>query len=189
MAESDALEISSRAMALIGADVVVEFDDGTAEASVASQLYESTLRAALTDHRWNFATQLHQCSKLVEAPPSRFSLQYQIPSNMLSIHRLEPDRIDYDLFGDKIYTSYDGELWAEGVYRVDETLMPAYFVEYFEFRLAEKFAFPITADKNLAGAMGGQAEKFKRMARLADSKQRKGIGILPNRFPLINVRG
>lgn len=190
MATDDALEISSRAMALLNADPVVQFDDGTNEAQLAAAFYEPTLVAALTEHRWNFACLQKQATKLVTPPSNKWALQYQLPANLLSLDNISPDTIQYELYAkQKLYTSYDGEIWVEGMFRVDETDMPPYFVEYFEYRLAAKFAFPISGDKSLAGAMESGAEKYKKLAKLADSKQRQGVGFKKNRLSLITARG
>lgn len=189
MAEAEALQICSRAMALINADNVVSFDDGTNEAQIADALYESTLRSVLTEHRWNFAVTQGQASKLLTPPGNRFALQYELPAPILAIDKIDPGHIEYELFASrKIYTSYDGEIWVEGVYRVDETQFPGYFTEYFEYRLAAKFAFPISADKGLAGTMQDAAKVYQKMAKSADSKQRKNVGF-NKKFPLITARG
>lgn len=188
MSDTEALQICSNAMVLIGADTVIDFDDGTNEAQVAAALYEGTVRAVLTEHRWSFAVTQGQASQLVAAPSNRFSKQYELPAPVLSIDKITPDYIDYELFANrKIYTNFDGALWVEGVYRVDETVFPGYFTEYLEYRLAAKFAFPITADKNLAAAMTKEASAYQKMAKSADSKQRKNVGI--KKWPLIEVRG
>ncbi|MCK5610993.1 hypothetical protein KAR91_54475 [Candidatus Pacearchaeota archaeon] len=188
MATEDALEISSRAMTLISADNVIAFTDGTAEAQVASAFYESTVRSALTEHRWNFASTQGQASQEVAPPTTRFAKSYVFPAPILSIDLITPSYIDYELFAErKIYTDYDGELFVEGVFRVDETSFPQYFTEYLEYRLAAKFAFPITADKALSKEMAALARNFQKLAKSADSKQRKGVGF--KKFPLIQVRG
>lgn len=188
MATAQALQICSNAMVLISADEVTSFTDGTNEARVASALYERTLRSALTEHRWNFCIDQFQASQRLAPAKSRFLKQYDLPSPILTLDRLTPDHIDYELFSERrILTDYDGELWVEGVWRVDETAMPDYFLEYMEYRLASKFAFPITADLSLAKEMESKADIFQKKAKAADSKQRKGVGI--KKFPLIQVRG
>lgn len=188
LALDDALAICSRAMVLISADNVTSFTDGTNESQVAAALYEPTLKSCLTEHRWNFAVLPGQASKLVDKPKQGFAFQYELPAPILSIDKVTPDHIPYELYANrKIFTDYDGEVWIDGIYRVDETAMPAYFIEYLEYRLAAKFAFPITADKTLAQAMSDSSKVHQKMAKSADSKQRKGVGI--KKFPLILVRG
>lgn len=188
MATPEALRICSNAMTLIAADSVVSFTDGTNESQVAVALYERTLRACLTEHRWNFTIDQFQASQLVTKPKKKWSKQYQLPSTVLVIDKIYPEYIDYDLqSGKRILTNYDGELMVEGVWRVDESQMPDYFLEYLEFRLAAKFAFPITSDMSLAGSMADMAKQAQLRAKSADSKQRKGVGI--KSFPLVDVRG
>lgn len=189
MAAEDSLLICSRALALINADNVVSFDDGTNEAQLSSIFYEPTLLSTLSEHRWNFAVKQAQMAKVAEAPDDRFSVQYDFPSQLLNIHDIYPDNIKYEIFGRRVLTNYDGELWVEGMFRVDESIMPFYFTEYLEYRLAAKFAFPITGDKALAQAMESASNIYQKKAKLADSKQRKGVGFKSNQFSLVTVRG
>lgn len=188
MAESEALQICSNAMVLIAADSVVSFEDGTNESQVASALYERTVRSALCEQRWTFNTQSFQASKLVAPSDSDYKFKYQLPSPILTIDKLSPSHIQYELYAKRtIHTDYDGELWVDGQYRVDETEMPDYFLEYLEYRLAAKFAWPITSDQSVVTKMRAEAEIFMLKAKSADAKQRKKVGF--KRFPLIQVRG
>lgn len=188
MAISEALEICSRSMVLIGADNVISFEDGTNESQVSAALYESTLRSVLTEHRWNFATNQFQAAKLLTPPNVQYAHQYELPAPILTIDKVNPEHIKYELFsGRKIFTSFDGDLWVEGIFRVDESQFPGYFTEYLEYRLAAKFAFPITADKGITQAMQDASKVFQKSAKAADSKQRKGVGF--KNFSLITVRG
>ena len=50
------LDICSRALILIGAEPISSFDDGTTEATVAVNMYEDVVQAALVNSRWRFAT-------------------------------------------------------------------------------------------------------------------------------------
>ncbi len=51
-----ALDISSRALILIGAEPISSFDDGTTEALECVNLYEDVVQSALVNTRWRFAT-------------------------------------------------------------------------------------------------------------------------------------
>lgn len=187
MSTAQAISICSRAMTLIGADPVIDFDDGTTEAQVSSALYESTLRSVLTEHRWNFTIKQIQASKLSTTPSVGYQFKYSLPSPVLSIDKIIPMNISYELYAsNEIHTDYDGELWVEGQFRVDESEFKDYFSEYLEYRLASKFAFPITADPTLASSMSDQASRHQKLAKSADSKQRKGVGF--KRFSLVDVR-
>jgi hypothetical protein len=182
-----ALSICSSALILIGADTIETFEDGTNEALVAAQLYDNTLKSCLTEHRWNFAVDQKQASKLSTAPDNKWGVQYQLPSGLLMLDNTDPDWLKYELYNsERLYTDFDGELWIEGLFRVDESLFPYPFREYLEYRLAAKFAIPVADDEVLADRMLAQAEAYQRKAKLADSKQRKGVGF--KRFPFTQVR-
>lgn len=188
MAEAEALKICSNGMILIGADAVVSFTDGTNESQTADAFYERTIRSALTEHRWNFSIGSYQASRDVEAPKTEFAYKYTLPAPILTIDKITPDWIEYELYAERtIHTDFKGELYVEGQYRIDETQMPDYFLEYVEARLAAKFAFPVVGDLVLAREMETLAKTYQLKAKAADSKQRKRVGI--KKFPLIQVRG
>jgi hypothetical protein len=182
-----AVDICSSALVLIGADTIDTFEDGTNEALVAAKLYDNTVKSCLTEHRWNFAVDQKQASKLTAAPADKWSVQYQLPAGLLQLDDTNPNWIKYELYNsERLYSDFDGELWIEGTYRVDESLFPFAFREYLEYRLAAKFAIPVADDEVLADRMLSQAEAYQRKAKQADSKQRKGVGF--KRFPFTGVR-
>ena len=62
------IDICARALILIGASPITSFDDGTTEATVASNLYEDTVKDLLSRHRWRFSTGQVQMSRLTAVP-------------------------------------------------------------------------------------------------------------------------
>ncbi len=50
------IALCSRALLKLGADTLASFDEGTAEAEVAANLYPSVRDALLSAHPWSFAT-------------------------------------------------------------------------------------------------------------------------------------
>ena len=80
------VDVSSRALILIGAEPLTSFDDGTNEALVASSTYEDVARAGLVNTRWRFATKQAQLSRLSDAPTGRYDAAYQLPSDSLMLH-------------------------------------------------------------------------------------------------------
>ena len=75
------IDICARALILIGAQPISSFSDGSTEALVASNIYDDVLEAALTRHRWNFATTQKQLSLLARQPAGKFDYAYQMPTD------------------------------------------------------------------------------------------------------------
>ena len=188
MSEAEAVQISSNALLLIGADTINSFTDGTNEATVAAALYDRTVNAVLAEKRWNFTVFQRQASKLVAEPESKWQVAYVLPSTIIRIHRVDPEFIRYELYGgNQILTNFDGDLFIDGQFRVDELDWPDYFTEYVELRLAQKFIMPITDDEGKVAMIKDMVIDIGRKARTADGQQRKGVGV--RAFPLIDSRG
>ena len=80
MATTD-IDICARALVMIGAQPISSFSDGSTEALVASNLYTDVVEAALTRHRWRFATTQQQISLLSNTPTGRYDYAYQMPTS------------------------------------------------------------------------------------------------------------
>ena len=118
------VDVSSRALILIGAEPITSFDDGNNEALVASNMYEDVARASLVNTRWRFATNQAVLNKLSDAPTGRHDSAYQIPSDSLMVHAVTVNDypILYQSYGNKIFCDADSsdELILDYTFRVDE---------------------------------------------------------------------
>ena len=135
------IEIISNSMILIGANPVSSLSEGT-EGLVANALYENAYKGLLASHTWRFATKKTQLARLTEAPLNQYLYQYQIPSDKVTIVRVQSNT-DYEIYGDKIYSNYP-TMSIEYRYRVDEVLLPDYFILALQYLLASQFAVPVT---------------------------------------------
>ena len=126
-----AVDISSRALILIGAEPITSFSDGTTESLVTSNLYEDILRTSLVNARWRFATNQAVLNLLSEAPTGRYDKAYQLPSDNLMVHSVtvNDNLIDYQLYGNKVFadTTDSDEVIVDYTFRADESTFPAYF--------------------------------------------------------------
>ncbi len=169
------IDVSSRALILIGADPITSFDDGSNEALVAANMYEDIARSALVNSRWRFATNQIVLNRLSEKPTGRYSAAYQIPSDSLMIHAITVNdvNIEYQSYGDKIYcnASETSELVMDYTYRANEQDWPSYFVVSVEYYLASIFAASLAQDANLVQIMDQQAQRSAMRARSLDSQQ------------------
>ena len=68
-----ALALCSRALLKIGAQPIASFDEGTAEAEVAANLYPAARDALLSLHPWSFATAQATLPRLAARPVADFA--------------------------------------------------------------------------------------------------------------------
>ena len=85
------VDLASRALNLLGEKSITSFDESTAPAAVASSLYETVVKAALSLHRWRFASKVVELSKLDETPVDESSWVYihQLPADLIVIHHID----------------------------------------------------------------------------------------------------
>ena len=74
-----ALILCSRALLKLGAQTIASFDEGTAEAEVAANLYPAVRDALLSAHPWSFATGQAALVRLDATPAADFRHAFQLP--------------------------------------------------------------------------------------------------------------
>lgn len=180
------IKICSRASLLIGGDAIQSFEDGTAEASVSSAMYEDMARSALTNSRWRFATDQQVLARLSEAPTGRWEAAYQLPSEMIMLNALtvNDEIIKYDLYGSKAFCneSSTSEVVADYVFRAQEASWPPYFVTAVEYMMAGVLAVSVARDSTLASLMEQKADYQMRQARRLHSQQQTTRKLNTSRF-------
>lgn len=180
------IEISSAALVMIGADPITSFEDGTTESLVASNLYESVVRSALTQTRWRFATNQATLNRLTSAPTSRWDAAYQLPTGILLLHAvtINDNQIAYDKYGDKVYcnASTADSVVADYTFRADEQDWPAYFTLGVQFQLAAAFAVSVARDTALSNMFDQKQQVMMARARSADSQQQITRKLHTSRF-------
>lgn len=177
------IEIISNAMVLIGANPISSLSEGT-EGLVGAALYENTYRGILASHSWRFATKKKQLARLTETPLNEFAYQYQLPSDLITVFKVQ-ELTDYEIYGDKLYSDSPG-VSIDYRYRIDETLLPDYFVLMLQFLLAAQFAIPITDNSQRAQLYQGLYEAQLRRAKNIDSSARPSSAIQDSPLTEIN---
>ena len=168
------LEIASNSCLLLGANTISSFSEST-EGRVASALYEGIYKGVLASYPWRFATKKVQLSRLTEAPLNQYQYQYQLPTDKITIiHGENGD--NYEIYGDKLYSNLP-TVSIDYVYRVDETLLPAYFELTLQYLLAASFAIPLTDNATKAQTYVTLYETQFRIAKNIDSTQRPSTAI------------
>jgi len=168
------IKIASNALLLLGHEPISSFEEPTAGAQVASNLYESTYDSMLTTYRWRFASKKAQAARLADTPLNEYSYKYQIPTDC--IYLIQTSTHDYEIFEDKIFCN-DETLQIEYTYKVSSDKLPAYYVKALEFFLASQFAIPITGDLNKADLFMKAYASQARLARNSDATQRPSTPI------------
>ena len=180
------LDICSRALILIGAEPISSFDDGTTEATVAVNMYEDVVQAALVNSRWRFATNQKIINRLTDAPTGRYDHAYQLPTDMIMLHGATENGnlIEYQVYGDKLFsdTTETDTVIVDYSFRASEVDFPSYFTLSVEFSLAIIFATSIARDSGLASLMTERAELSMAKARSLDSQQQTTRKLETSRF-------
>jgi hypothetical protein len=137
-----AIDIASNALQMIGAKSISSFDDPGAGAAVAKALYTPLLEAMLTNTYWRFAIKKSSLNRLSQTPLNEWQYAFQIPTDNLKIEKVYQVR-RYQIYRDLIYTDQTS-IDIDYVYRVEESLFPAYFTLAFTYKLASEFALAVT---------------------------------------------
>lgn len=183
---NSSIDISSRALVLIGANPITSFAETTTEALVASNMYEDIAQASLLNTRWRFSTNQAVMNRLTAEPTSRYDAAYQIPNESIMVHTatVNDSPIMYQIYGDKIYcdASETDEVVCDYTYRSDEIDWPAYFVVAVEYALASVFAISIARDTGLSTAFEQRALMAMAKARGLDAQQHTNKKLNVSRF-------
>jgi len=110
----------------------------------------------LTRDYGRFAIKKQKLNLLSQTPLNEYKYAYQIPTDCLKIERVY-QVAGYKIFRDLIYTDIL-DIDIDYVYRMDSTLIPAYFELAFTYKLASEFALSVTDD---AGKNQLYEQKFR----------------------------
>ena len=184
-----ALALCSRALLKIGAQPIASFEEGTAEAEVAANLYPGLRDALLSIHPWSFATGQETLPRLSARPTGDFEYAFQLPSGFLRALSAGPlgagRGLTYRILEDRLHTNTQ-QVVLTYIFRPDETAFPPFFAAAVVARLAAEFCLPLTENAGRAELLHRQAELELRAARLADSQQATTRAF--EDFPLIAAR-
>lgn len=184
-----AIALCSRALLMIGATSLSSFDDGTAEAEVAANLYPSLRDALLSSHPWNFATRTAWLARLADPPAADFAEAFALPDDCLRALSagIGPSSrgMVYRVAGRALHC--DGaEVLLRYLARVGEESFPAFFDQALIARLAAEFCLPLTESTSRAEFLVRQAAEELRRARLVDAQEHSPEAVAD--FPLVDVR-
>jgi hypothetical protein len=184
-----AIALCSRALLKIGATGIASFEEGTAEAEVAANLYPSLRDALLSSHPWNFATAQSRLPRLAAVPLADFAHAFQLPPGFLRAlsagHGGSGRGLRYRIHERRLHCDAD-TVTLTYVFRPDEEAFPAFFDQALIMRLAAEFCLPLTESTSRAELLHKLAEDEIRRARLIDAQEDSPAAI--EDFSLIEVR-
>lgn len=168
------IALCSRALLKLGADTIASFDEGTAEAEVAANLYPSTRDAMLSAHPWSFATAQAVLPKLAAEPVADFTAAFQLPADFLrALSAGSSGRgrgIDYRIAEMRLHADAD-DVVLSYIFRPADTDFPPFFDQALISRLAAEFCIPLTESTSRSESLHKLAETEFQRAKTIDSQQ------------------
>lgn len=167
------IALCSRALLKTGCRSITSFEEGTAEAEVAGNLYETTRDALLSAHPWSFATAQTILARLDVQPVADYAYAFQLPSGFLRALSAGAGRgrgLDYRIHERRLHT-HSTEVVLTYVFRPEESEFPPFFDQILIARLAAEFCIPLTDSTSRADVLMGIAKDEFKQARLIDSQQ------------------
>lgn len=184
-----AIALSSRALLKTGCRSITSFDDGTAEAEVAGNLYAAIRDAVLSSYPWSFATGQAMLPRLEETPVADYAYAYQLPADFLRALSAGAGRgrgLNYRIHEKRLHTDAS-EVVLTYIFRPAESEFPPFFDQVLIARLAAEFCIPLTDSTTRAEALRRIADSEFAQARAIDGQQAT-IDVIDD-YPLIGVRG
>ncbi len=188
MAYTD-IDICSNALIRVGASSISSFDEATAEAEVAKNLYNIIKNSLISSYPWNFSLKQARLNKLSFVPQADFRYAYLLPNDCLRVVSCGNDAksrgLEYVINGKSLYSNVDNAIISY-VADIKEDVMPSFFVELLIGKLASDFCIALTESTSRADFLNKRYEDDFKRAKLLDAQQ-----ATPKKFEdftLINAR-
>jgi hypothetical protein len=164
------VEIFNQVAIALGDSEITDVDQDSQCAIALRARYDAIFETALTTHRWGFARQQKQLSKLEAVPLMEWTAAFQIPAEALAIIKLYPNS-RYLIYGETILSDQTA-LKAEIIQKPSEGLLPAYFENALVLELAAQVAVAVTGDASISNYNRAEATRSWIVARAIESQQR-----------------
>jgi len=166
--------LCSRALLKIGVNAISSFEEGSAEAEIAQNLFPGVCDSLLSSYPWSFATAQVRLARLTATPIADFSYAYQLPNDFLRAlsvgtggvgrgvtFRIQEKRLHTDM--ENVTLSY--------IFRPEPSEFPPYFTQGLITHLSAEFCLPLTESASRGEAFLRMGEKEIQKARNIDSQQ------------------
>jgi hypothetical protein len=168
------VDLCSRALLKIGAHSIASFEEGTAEAEVAANLYAPTRDALMSSHPWNFAISQSELPRLAAAPLADYAFAFQIPADCIRVLSAgtggQGSGLEYRVVGREVHADVENVALTY-IRRVNEDLFPPFFASALVSELAAEFCIPLTDSTSRWEGLRRAAEAEFRRAKLIDAQE------------------
>ncbi len=183
------IAICSRALLKLGGSTIASFEEGTAEAEIAANLYPSVRDAILSAHPWSFATAQQRLPVLAADPVADYANAFQLPANFLRALSAGGDGrgqgLEYRIAEKRLHCNSDTVILTY-IFRPAELDFPPFFDQALIVRLAAEFCIPLTESTSRAEVLHRLADQELGRAKTVDAQQETPGRI--DDFSLIEVR-
>lgn len=168
------LEICARALIRIGAAPITSFTDGSAEADMATLLYDQVRTALLSAYPWSFAMRQATLVRNPTAPIADYLYAYDLPGDCLRVWSAgspgSGSGLRYRLLGGKLHTNAESVVLTY-IGNTAEADVPPFFNAVLIAKLAAEFCIPLTESTSRAESLSRLAEQELQRAKLYDAQQ------------------
>ncbi len=187
-------EIKNLALFTLGFPDEIDFSVTTdPTVQKVNRVYETSLLFVLSNYSWRFVVKRIELTTRVDATDSsKYKYNYVLPLSLLAIKNVFYDSgyssaiREYETTPKQLNTDAS-EVFISYISLVDETEFPAYFVDYFKYKLAMDLCFNLTGDTDLLQLLSQQEQKMLLTAKNIDAKQNKTRVIKSS--PYTQIRG
>lgn len=168
------IDLCSRALLKIGASVISSLNEGTAEADVATNLYDYVRDALLSAHPWHFATTQRKLAALSEEPAGSYHNIFALPADCLRVlsagsHGSGAGLV-YRLLNRRLHTDAT-EVTLTYLFRAPEEDYPPFFDKVLIAQLAAEFCIPLTDSTSRWESLRKTADDELKHAKLINAQE------------------
>lgn len=145
-------ELINKALTLVGSEPITNITDDTQSARVINRVYEISLRAILSECKWNFATRrklLVQSADALDWYHTGETYLYSRPNNVVRIFGTNDDDAQWREEGDYIISDTYGLGISYVVYLDDPNKYTPAFIDAFVDKLCSDIAYMIVNSSTL----------------------------------------
>lgn len=167
---SSKVSICSGASLLVGAAPLSDINDNSTPARLTLNLFDDVQDELLRAHPWGFATKRVKLSPLVSKPAYGFKYEFNIPSDMIRLLRIDSFYTgqDFKLEGNKILANVSALDLCYVFRNTDIETWPPDFVNAVKYELASQIAYPIAKSDTLRQTLEQKAQ-YKLMVAKANN--------------------
>lgn len=183
------VSLCNQALTSLGATPILSIDDDTTEAKLCKLHYQPTLESMLEAASWSFATKRMELPKSSEAPPSPWTSQFLIPTDILRIIEAgdspnfdAENSTQWQIEGQYIVTDSE-KCYIRAITRnIAVNNFTTSFSQAFTARLAAEMCLAITQSQSTTNSQFQKAGELMQMAITLDSMQGRTRKLRSNKY-------